>query len=125
MKISIKKILVIVLMSAFTSVACQAQTSKINGAVKLTAEDVAKIGRSLARNRNHIWEDDILMATDLLQQANTPIEGVVQEKGEFIEKSFPGDDWSSFISYQNGTFWLSYLVMRKEKFIGRLDIRLD
>lgn len=110
-------------MSVLTSVACQAQTPTKDLA-KLSKGDVARIEIALLRNQ-YIEEKDCAMVVTLLEQNNTPAKGVVNKAEDIIAHSKIGDDWLSYISYQNGTFWLTYIVERKGKFIGRLDIRLD
>jgi hypothetical protein len=65
------------------------------------------------------------MVISLLKQDNTPAKGVVHEAEDIVAQSRIGDDLLSYISYQDGTFWLTYFVERKGKFIGRLDVRLN
>lgn len=124
MKISIKRFLVIALMSVIASVV-SAQTPKIRYDVaRLSPKDVAKIKELLVKNQN-ISSEDSLMTETLLRQKNFPQRGVVYEDGDYVSDSQAGDDVISYISYQMGCFWLSHVVERKERFLGRLDTRLD
>lgn len=124
MKISIKKFLAVALMSVIASVVC-AQAPKIKyDATKLYPRDVARIKALLVKNQN-ISSEDSLMTEILLRQKNFPQRSVVYEDGDFVSDAQAGDDVISFISYQLGCFWLSYVVERKQIFIGRFDIRLD
>lgn len=123
MKISIKSFFVIVLMSMMTSVvSAQTPTTKYNVA-KLSTEEVTRVKRLLASNHS-ICPEDSAMAAVLLEHNNTPEEGVIEEDEEIFSATLVNDNWIAFISYQRGSYWLSFVVTRKGKFVGRLDVMI-
>lgn len=120
---TIIRLLVVMLMSVSTSGAF-AQASKKNDAVKLSVEDVARIKRYLPKNTFFSVEDSVLVE-DLLRSDNEPRTGVLDQKIEFYEQAEIGDNWTAYISRDNGTFWLTYVFRRNGKFVGRIDTRID
>jgi len=108
-----------------TSVACLAQTSTTkNDVAKIEQSDSVKIAQALAKAK--LAEDDADMVKTLLRHHNKPLEGGVAEDDVIINGSKYGDNWRCYISYQNGgTYYLSYVVTREKKFVGRLDIRIN
>lgn len=125
MLISIKKIFVITLMSALTSgVFAQTSTTKKSEVIKIEKRDSIYIQKSVASNK-YLDEDDIDMIQSLLHHHNTPIEGCIAEDEVIISSSKANDDWKAFISSHDGTYYLSYVVSRGGKFVGRIDIRIN
>lgn len=120
----IPKLLVTVLMSALTSVVfAQTPTNKLD-ALKISTEDVFKIKYALNRYRN-LWEEDSVMVEALLEKNNVPLSGTIAENQEIVHDSQAGDTWFAYISYSYGSYWLTYYLSRKNKFVGRKDIRID
>ena len=121
---TITKLLVTVLMSNLTSVVF-AQTPIIKqAAAKISAEEVLKIRHALNHNNNLWYEDSVLVET-LLQKNNIPIEGIIENDEDIISKSKTGDSLLAYISYSYNSYWLTYFISRKNKFIGRMDIKLE
>ncbi|MBR1601322.1 MAG: hypothetical protein IJ677_07065 [Alphaproteobacteria bacterium] len=119
----VKRFLVILLMSIITSgVSAQAPTTKYDIA-ELSTDDVARIKRYLANS--YVDHRDSAMAVILLEQNNTPKKGVIKEDGELFPLTRVNDKWVAFISNERGCCWLSFVVTRKEKFVGRLDVRIE
>lgn len=101
------------------------QTSKKTSEIcALSTEDSLRIVYALDRN-HQIAGEDLDMVIALLKRHNHPIKGIMSEDEEIISKAQKGDNWLSYISYQHGTFWLTYIVRRKDEFVGRLDMRLN
>lgn len=127
MRISIKKILVLTLMSVLTSGVCIAQTSsKKSDIAKIEQSDSIKIAQAITKAR--IDEEDADMVKTLLRNHNKPLEGGIAEDDVIVNGSKYGDDWRCYITNQNGgTFYLTYVVTRDDgkKFVGRVDIRLN
>ncbi len=117
----IVKFLLVALMCVITS-GVFAQTSKTNAA-KLSENDVVLLKKALSKKQ--MFQDDSVMVELLLERHNEPIVDTIGENGEIVEKSQVGDDLMIYIYNQYGSFWLSYEVKRKNKFVGRLDIRLN
>ena len=101
-----------------------AQTSKTKDIARLTSEDSITIASKLIKKKD-LWKEDSIMTVDLLKQKNTPIEGVIVEDQDIIPASRKGDEWIAYISKDRHSFWLTYAVYRKEKFIGSISTRLD
>lgn len=119
----IVKFLAVVLISMAANVV-NAQTSKKDDVAQLSASDSVKIVKVIAKNQN-LWDEDKAMVLDLLKQKNKPEKGVIIDDGEFVRKAQKGDDWTAYISNQHGSYWLTYVVRRKDKFVGRIDVRLE
>ena len=118
----IEKLLAIMLMSMVASVAL-AQAPKRSEVANLVPSDVVRIEDALSDNPA-INQADSVVVVSLLLRNNMPIRGFVAEDGEYFSKTKKGDMWIAYISRQHGTLWLSYVISRKEKFIGRVDLRL-
>jgi len=119
----IRKLFVIALMSVITN-GVAAQTSKTKDIAHLTSEDSIVIANKLIKQKK-LWQEDSIMVVDLLKQKNTPIKGVIVEDQDIIPKSRKGDEWIAYISEDRYSFWLTYAIYRKEKFIGNISTRLD
>lgn len=121
---TISKFLVAVLMSAFASVVCAQTPTKTVKTAKLSAEDVTKIKSALERNKS-IWYEDSVVVETLLTKNNVPISGTITEDEEILSASEAGDTWIAYISYSYGSYWLTYSISRKDKFVGSTEIRLN
>ena len=119
----IVKFLAVVLISMAADVV-NAQTSKKDDVAQLSASDSVKIVKVIAKNQN-LLDEDKAMVLDLLKQKNKPEKGVIIDDEEFVRKAQKGDDWTAYISNQYGSYWLTYVVRRKDKFVGRIDVRLE
>lgn len=118
----IVKFLAVVLISMVASVV-SAQTSKKSDVAQLSVNDSVRIQMLIAKNRD-LLDEDKAMVQDLLKQNNRPEKGVIIEDEEFRDAQ-KGDEWVAYISNQHGSFWLTYVVKRKGRFIGRTDVRLE
>lgn len=121
---TIVKFLAVVLISGIAS-GVFAQTSKTNDVAKLSEKDVFYLKKALSANKNLLAEDSAMVAM-LLERNNLPLEYVIEEAGEVVEQSEADDVLKIYISHPSGSsYWLSYVVSRKNRFVGRLDMRLD
>ena len=116
--------LFVILLVCMVTIGVKAQTSTLKNVLKLSESDIAKIEYALKKNKN-LWSGDSLMIAKLLKQDNTPIAGVVTEEEEYVTQALENDNWTAFLSYEDGSYWLNYVVKRKNKFVGSLNIRLD
>jgi hypothetical protein len=121
---TIVKFLAVVLISGIAS-GVFAQTSKTNDVAKLSEKDVFYLKKALSANKNLLAEDSAMVAM-LLERNNLPLEYVIEEAGEVVEQSEADDVLKIYISHPSGSsYWLSYVVSRKNRLVGRLDTRLD
>lgn len=122
---TIVKFLVVALISVMTS-GVYAQTSTTNDVAKLSDSEVAYLLKSVSASKT-LSPGDSAMVVLLLERKNVPVKDSIYEDGEIVEQSQCEDDLLIYISYshRNGVFWLSYVVSRKNNFVGRRDVRID